>query len=69
MPIMKTTGSADASAPRRSTRISAQAKIQAAPTTKNNAKKRAAASGPGDDSANTESNKKVLCDFPFTMND
>jgi len=59
MPFTKTVDSADASAPRRSTRISAQAKIHTAPTTKNNAKKRAAASGPGDDTPNTESNKKA----------
>ncbi|KAF8344815.1 AhpC-TSA-domain-containing protein [Amanita rubescens] len=59
MPPTKNVDSADAAAPRRSGRISAQARIQTAPTTKNNAKKRAAATGPGEDTANTESNKKA----------
>ncbi|KAF8687867.1 hypothetical protein AX14_003579 [Amanita brunnescens Koide BX004] len=61
MPPRKTVDSADAPAPRRSHRISAQAKDEPrqAPTTKNNAKKRAAAGEPGDTGANTESNKKA----------
>jgi hypothetical protein len=62
MPPRKAVDSADAPAPRRSNRISSQAKdeLRPAPTTKNNTKKRTAAADPGEQGANTESNKKVF---------